>query len=212
MSRTAQIFDVNKPKLWRYTLLSLSILSAACSGCRTTRPILSVDEAPGFITIDILEGGQPEHYWLYQLQPSAGDLHLIKQRTFPDYKHEDMSVAAARSAISPDGNYLACFVRRTQEFDIKDAFSGETRFHWNIWRRDIQGFAWSPNSNSVAILTTTNWPGINPLEFLALFAGHPVAHNTIYLTIVDYKRGDQAEYLIRRNIVSAYTRILAWSR
>jgi hypothetical protein len=49
------------------------------------------------------------------------------------------------------------------------------------------------------------------MELLSAVSGHPVSHDTIFLTIMDARTGTQTQYLIRKDVPSALTRILNWS-
>lgn len=82
---------------------------------------------------------------------------------------------------------------------------------WKPKERGIRGFAWAPNSPSIAILNVSTYVGKMPMELLAALSGHPVPHDTVFLDILDVRTGQVTEYTIRRNVVSSFTRILDWS-
>ena len=82
---------------------------------------------------------------------------------------------------------------------------------WKPKERGIRGFAWSPNSHSVAILNVSSYYGKNPLELIAAFSGHPVPHDKVLLDIVDVRTGVATEYLIRNNVIFFYED-LNWSK
>lgn len=77
--------------------------------------------------------------------------------------------------------------------------------------RGIRGFAWAPNSGSVAILSVSSYIGKRPQELLAALSGHPVPHDTVFLDVFNVRTGQVTEYTIRSNVVSSFTRILNWS-
>ena len=78
-------------------------------------------------------------------------------------------------------------------------------------KREIRGFGWAPNSRSVAFLNSSSRWGKTPMELFSALSGHPVPHDTVFLTILNEGTGQMTEYLIRRDIPSALTRILKWS-
>jgi hypothetical protein len=204
----------------------ISALSFGCSGPESEEhksvklpPIL----APGVISVDVLEAGQPEHYWLYEVRPASGLVQLVRESTFQDYKHEDIpeafqepsgaieACAKNPKARSPDGLYWAyCRGAGSEEFYVSSATSAQTLHVWKPSKR-IAGFAWAPNSNSVAILRASGHLGMSPLELLAFASGHPVNHDTIFLDVLDVRTGKTTEYVVRKNVISAFTRITSWS-
>jgi len=205
--------------------LALIVDLTACSSSRreqpTTQPPFAADVAPGVLSIDILESGTPEHYWQYELRPTIGLVHKIKeQSTDEDMPHVFSQPAGAigscgsrPKASSLDGKYLAyCAVVESDEFFVLDKTTNVTLYHWKPEkRRGVKGFAWAPNSHSVAFLNISERFGMNPLEMFSSLTGHPVPHDTIYLDVLDPRMGKATEYVVRSNVVSAFTRILKWS-
>ena len=194
-------------------------------GSSARQASISSDVAPGTVLIDILEAGHPEHYCQYEVQPTTGIVRIIKETTFPDYSHEDMprtfqepagAIGACEgssnlTATSPDGTYSA----RCTSANSADALqvnSGARVAEWKTHGRGIRGFAWAPNSNSIAILNVSSYYGKSPLELLAALSGHPVPHDKVLLDIFDVQTGQTTEYLVRNNVVSSFTRILRWAR
>ena len=100
---------------------------------------------------------------------------------------------------------------RGQLVTQKSSKSNGAWVRWNT-EKAIRGFAWAPNSSSVSVLTTSGRLGSSPLELLAFASGHPVSHDTVSLSIWDIHTGTATEYLVRKNVVSSFTRILGWSR
>ncbi len=209
--------------------LVLSLEVVGCSSSQTEniahQTALSPDVAPGVVLIDVLEGGQPEHYWQYEVQPTAGLVREVKEERFQDYAHEDIPHAFQKpsgaietctrtpEANSPDGSYLAyCSKFSSDEFFVIDRKTTETLRHWKPSKsRGIRGFAWAPNSRSVAFLNASSYYGKNPLELLSGLSGHPVPHDTVFLDVLDVRTGEVTEYVVRRNVVSSFSRILQWS-
>jgi hypothetical protein len=214
----------NSSLVFRVSALLLISLFVGCSGSQTKGPVqtlLSADVAPGVVLVDVLEGGQPEHYWQYQVRPSTGVVRLVREETFQDYKHRDIPRDFSRptgvietctknpQASSPNGDYLAyCKAGSSSEFYV----THETTQILQDWRseRGIRGFAWAHNSNSVAILTVSSYTGMHPSELLSLLSGHPVPHDSVFLEVLDIRTGKVTEYVVRRNVVSSFTRILSW--
>lgn len=208
-------------------VFALAVAACSNSPATATNPqtVLSADVAPGVILIDILQGGKPEHYWQYEIRPAAGSVRQVADKTFPDSAHEDIpqvfqqpagaieACAETPEANSPDGVYSArCTKLNSDEFFVNNAQTTETLHDWKPkeWR-GIRGFAWAPNSRSVAILNLSEYYGKGPLESLSAAAGHPIPHDTVLLDVLDVGTGKVTEYVVRRNVVYAFTRILAWS-
>jgi hypothetical protein len=202
----------------------LSLVFIGCSVSRTqgvASGAMSVDLAPGSIFVDVLEGGEPEHYWQYQVQPAAGASTMIREESFPTYKERNIprtfsrpagvvSCAQNPTADSPDGEYSAyCNGDGSDEFYIANR-AMQTVQKWTPFK-EIRGFAWAPNSKSIAILTASGHIGIGPRELLSFLSGHPVSHNTVFLDLLDVRSGKITEFVVRRDVVSAFTRILGWS-
>lgn len=208
-------------------VLTLAVVACSNSPATATDPqtVLSADVAPGAILIDILQGGQPEHYWQYEIKPAAGSVRQVADKIFPDSAHEDIphtfeqpagaieACAKTPEANSPDGLYSArCAKLNSDEFFVNHAHTADTLYHWEPKeQRAIRGFAWAPNSSSVAILNLSEHYGKGPLESLSAASGHPVPHDTVLLDVLDVATGKVTEYVVRRNVLSAFTRILAWS-
>jgi hypothetical protein len=173
----------------------------------------------------VSESGQPEHYYQYEVQPATGSVRKVKEERFQDYKHEDIphtfyeptgAIEVCRNtpqASSPDGEYLAyCRPGEADQFFLDDKKTGQNLYHGTLGdRREIRGFGWAPNSRSVAFLNSSSRLGKTPMELFSALSGHPVPHDTVFLTVLNARTGQTTEYLIRRDIPSAFTRILNWS-
>lgn len=222
--------DPTKYALFAGVLIaSIGLVLVGCYSSEKGSRLLDSQTAPGAVTLDILEGGQPEHYWKYQVKPAGGSVHIIEEKTFPDYKHEDIEYTLGvgsgaihgcgrnPQAISPDGKYVAYCTGEQWEFGVKDSASNTVVFRWlsgrNFSGRSIWGFAWAPNSKSVAVLNATGHRGVMPRDLLAFASGHPVSHDTIYLDFIDIAAGRRTEFLIRRDVVDPQiVRLLEWSQ
>jgi hypothetical protein len=209
--------------------IALSIQLIGCSNSRkeerARQTVLSADVAPGAVLIDVLESGRPEHYWQYEVRPATGWSHKIKDEEFQDYKHENVphvfqqpsgaieACAKNPEASSLDGGLLAyCSGSGTDEFFVTYKTTAQMLYHWRPAEpRRIRGFAWAPNSRSVAFLNVSSYWGKNPLELLGGLSGHPVPHDTIFLDVFDVRATTVTEYLIRANVPYSFTRILDWS-
>jgi len=211
-------------------MISAAALASVLSGCShsqktdtTQQTAAAADVAPGTLTIDILEGGRPEHYWQYEVQPGSGAVRIVKDATFSDPQHEDIphtfqqptGAIEAREknpqSVSPDGVFTAsCATTLADELSITETRTGGLLHQWKA-RRKIDGFAWAPNSRSVAILNKSSEIGKNPADLPALAAGHPVPHDTIFLDVLDVRNGTTTEYRLRADVIYSFTRILSWS-
>lgn len=191
---------------------------------------LSGDVAPGVILIDIMgiglsKSGQPEYYYQYEVQPAIGSVRKVKEERFQDYKHENIphtfyeptgAIESCRNdpqSSSPDGQYVAhCRLGEADQFFVDDKKTAQSLYHGTLGdRRGIRGFGWAPSSRSVAFLNSSTRLGKTPTELFSALSGHPVPHDTIFLTILNARTGQTTEYLIRRDVPSASTRILNWS-
>ncbi len=204
--------------------LGLNVLIAGCSGSPTegnSRGRVTTDVAPGIVLVDVLEGGEPEHYWQYQVEPASGTVEIIREEAFEDHTRRNIprnynrpagsiqTCSQNPRADSPSGEYVAyCKSSSSPDFYVENKTSHEL-YHWS--GKGIRGFAWSPNSNSVAILAVSGTVGLRPRELLSLLSGHPVSHDTVFLEILDTRSGRVTEYLVRRDVISPFTRILSWS-
>ena len=217
-----------KSILPKVLFLALTFELIGCSNSRTDpvrQTVLSADVAPGIVLIDVLQSGQPESYWQYEVRPSIGLVRKVKEESFQNYEHEDIphvflqptgaieACARKPESNSLDGEYLAyCTSSGSDEFFVIDKRTGETLYNWKPkeWRR-IRGFAWAPNSHSVAFLNVSSYFGKSPLELLSGLSGHPVPHDTVFLNVLDVRTAKMDEYLVRRDVTSSFTRILNWS-
>jgi hypothetical protein len=206
--------------------LALSFLVIGCGSFQSDgngKISVSPDVAPGVILIDVLEGGQLRPYWQYEVEPATGEVRLVRQEIFQDYRHVAIpetfypptgaieTCGKNPEASSPDANYVAgCRTSGSYEFYVADKKSARTLHQWKP-DKDIRGFGWAPTSNSVAIVSTSGRVGMRPLELLSFLSGHPVNHDTVFLELLDVRTGKRTEFVIRRNVISAFTRILNWS-
>jgi hypothetical protein len=209
-------------------LLAVALLGCSHSGNEppTRQTALGADTAPGTILVDVLESGHPENYWQYEVRPATGSVQKVKQERFEDYAHEDIphifnqpagAIESCRNkpeATSLDERYLAyCTRSGADEFFVIDQKTKEMTYHWKAaeWR-EINGFAWAPNSHSVAFLNMSSYYGKNPIELLSGLTGHPVPHDTIYLDVLDVHNWNTTEYLVRSDVPYSFERILNWSK
>jgi hypothetical protein len=217
------------PLVLRFATALVAAQFLGCSGSRHAdeRSTVAVDIAPGALLIDILEAAHPEHYWQYKVQPSTSTVQVVKETTFADYTHRDLppsfqqpagAIGACAEnpkliAVSSNGTLSArCrTIKDSDELEI-DSVGGSELRKWKPKGRGFRGFAWSPNSRSVAILNVSSYVGMKPRELLAAFSGHPVPHDQIFLDIFDLQTGQTTEFTIRANVVSSFTRILNWSK
>lgn len=203
---------------------ALCFLLTGCSRSKSsTEPVRIA--APGVVLVDVLRGGFPEHYWQYEIRPESGSVHSVREETFQDPSEEDLptsyqkpagafgTCATNPRAVSPDGRYVAyCGDDGPEQFYIVDSTSNKEIQEWKAGERGIRGFAWGPNSRWVAILNRSSHLGYGPLELLSALSGHTVPHDDIFLTFLDIDTGKVTEYVIRKDVISSFTRILKWAR
>ena len=213
--------------------LAIHLLAESCPGQSqpTQQSQMSQEAAPGAIVVDVLDADRPEHYWQYEVRPSTGQVRLTLQREFKDRHTEDIPRTFQQPAgamtscgsvstsglTSPDGKYIAqCtgdHLSKLEGLTLIDTKTSAVVFRWNPteWR-GVQGFAWAPNSKSFAVLNHSEYYGKKPLELLAGASGHPVPHDTEFIDIIDPYSAKVTEYLVRKNVLNAFSRILSWSK
>jgi len=217
----------------QFSILScLSLILSGCGRNQTTsdkQTVLPIDVAPGTLTVDVLESGRPEHYWQYEIRPSRGTVITSKEERFADPNDEDIPTAFLEptgavqncrtkpAAFSPDNQVVArCDssvpAENRDKVVILDAKTERQIYEWapKQWR-GITGFAWAPNSGSLAILKLSSYYRNNPIESLSALSGHPVPHDTIFLDIVGIKTGKLTENRVREDVISSFCRILQWT-
>ena len=108
----------------------------------------------------------------------------------------DMKYSGCRITFSDDGKLIA-FVnsrfpqnKKTVELIIINNENLETILKKKIGeKRGLSDLVWKPDSQVLLILEEKSHFGLNPLELLSAFAGHPVPHNDIYFAYLDVKSG-----------------------
>lgn len=66
----------------------------------------------------------------------------------------------------------------------------------------VADIAWNPSSEYIAVLTYTSRIGLWPWELLPAAAGHPISHDTFYLSIYDLKGTRLSLHKIITNVVN----------
>jgi hypothetical protein len=210
--------------LVRITCLQVMLSLFAChSEPRMPRPMMPPDAAPGHISLEVSSNKQA---WRFVVTPSIGSVvasNLDRQGTSESAPRLQVAPTGeancffqGAAASSPDDRYIAqCeggYPGRNADFRILQTSTKSESYHWDKIGRQILGFVWSPNSQSIAVLTSSQIPGRGPLELLWAYAGHPVPHVTVYL---DFIRADGRfldEYLIMNDVVYGKGRILDWKK
>ena len=212
-------------------LFAIALVAGLCGCGRTADRELKqegVAPADGTIIVDILQSGSPEFYWHYALRPSEGTVARISQQRFASRKEESMprtymqpagAIFACMDrpqAVSPDGAFVATCEGRLNgpnSFIVLERGSSREILRWTPPQyRGFHGFAWSPDSKSVALLNTTEYYGKSPLELLSGLSGHPVPHHTVYVDLFEVRDWRRTEYLVRDEVINAFTRILDWTQ
>jgi hypothetical protein len=182
----------------------------------------------GTIMVDIREAGFPAHYWQYVVRPSDGAVTRVSEQRFRSRQDGSMprtyampagaidSCTGRPEAISPDGKFVAACEaspRDRASFVIIEHSTKKELMRWTPEQyRGIRGFAWSPDSRSVAVLNENEHYGKSPLELLSGLSGHPVPHNTVFVDLFVADEWKFTEYVVRKNVINAFTRILDWKQ
>ena len=129
------------------------------------------------------------------------------------------SCSNARSADSSNGRYVArcedVNVRDTTRqlrgathptFTVTAGYNGPEFFYWRMEQdRRVLGFAWSPDSTAVAVVT--RWYDYTRFWIL----GHAsIPHHSVYLEVTGVD-GLFAQYTLRRDITYAGAALLKWT-
>jgi hypothetical protein len=204
------------------------------------QPPLNLAIAPGVVTVDVLGINKPllpfldapEQYWTFGLQLNTGTLDLKSWETYKSKEEEKLANLEApgghidscknpSAAISRDGQYSV----RCEELKgpggtiLENGFVvTDTSTHADVLRKQldpsrvIQGYAWSPDSQAVAILSSCEQydPSFFGLtEKWQRLSSYP--WHTYYLTVFNVKSGQWGEFTIRRDVPKGWARILGWA-
>jgi hypothetical protein len=220
-------------RAWPLTAV-LAVVVFTLAGCDRTGATGSphqaslVGAASGTIHLDLLADGDPVIYWQYAVAPHDGQVQLIseasfdrdKQRIPTEFDQPTGAIGACWNnpmSVSPNHKYVARCQDETEKsgqfsvvhhdaFIVEDRATGSDTFHWRMEeQRRIRGFSWSPDSSAVSILSLR-------LDYVRLaFLGHmAIPHDSIYLDVIGVDH-QFAEFLVRRDVVHAWTRILKWT-
>ncbi|GLI39317.1 hypothetical protein GHYDROH2_28180 [Geobacter hydrogenophilus] len=105
-------------------------------------------------------------------------------------------------AISPDFHWVALSVgnpdsvinHKHKEISLVSTSDFKEKKRIKLIKgRYVGDLAWRSDSSKLLVLEKTERVGLNPLELLSAFAGHPVPHNSFYLAIFDAIRGEFSE-------------------
>jgi hypothetical protein len=182
----------------------------------------------GTITVDILDAGSPRRYWQYTLRPADGTVTRASEQQFatkqnsaipPGYLKPAGAIFSCTDkpeAKSPDSGFVATCegsLDSARAFVITECSTKKELVRWTPSEyRGIRGFAWAPDSKSVAVLNESEHYGKAPLELLWGLSGHPVPHNTVFVELFQVDDGKRTEYVIRKDVINAFTRILNWNQ
>jgi hypothetical protein len=179
----------------------------------------------GTITVDILAAGR---YWRYTLRPVDGTVTRTSEQQFSTKRNSTippgylkptgaiLSCTDKPEAMSPDGSFVATCegsLNSPKAFVITNRSTKKELLRWAPSEyRDIRGFAWAPDSKSVAVLNESENYGKNPLEILSGLSGHPVPHNNVFVELFVTDGWKHTEYVIRKDVTNASIRILDWKK
>jgi hypothetical protein len=186
----------------------------------------------GTITVDILAAGR---YRQYTLHPVDGTVTRTSEQQFSTKRNSTippgylkptgaiLSCTDKPEAMSPDGRFVATCESslakvaggegRNRALVITDRSTKKELFRWAPSEyRDIGGFAWAPDSKSIAVLNESEHYGKNPLELFLGLSGHPVPHNTVFVELFITDGWKPTEYVIQKDVISPSIRILDWKK
>jgi len=194
------------------------------SGNKATVMHQALAGVQGTITVDILAAGR---YWQYALRPKDGTVTRTSEQQFstkqnstipPGYLKPTGAIVSCTDkpeAMSPDGSFVAtCEGSLTSRaFVITDRSTKKELLRWAPTEyRGIRGFAWAPDSKSIAVLNESEHYGKGPLELLSGLSGHPVPHNTVFVELFVTDGWKPTEYVIQKDVINAFIRILDWKK
>lgn len=204
----------------RIVWLQVVVILFACnSEPGIPRAIAPTNAAPGHISLEISSNKQN---WQFVVTPTAGSLDDLNRPKSSDSSLKSQAPPTGQAdcsfkgsqASSPDDRFIAqCdggYPGKAADFRILQASTKTVTFHWGRIDRQILGFVWSPNSQCIALLTSSQTPGHGPLELLWAYAGHPVPHVTVYLELIRADGIHLNEYVVMSNVVYGEGRILEW--
>lgn len=182
----------------------------------------------GTITVDILTAGSPRRYLQYTLHPLDGTITRISEQKIATKQNSAIPPAYSKpagaifscsdkpEASSPDNSLVATCegsLNSSGTFVIMDRSTKKELLRWTPSEyRGMRGFAWAPDSKSIAVLNESEHYGKRPLELLSGLSGHPVPHNTVFVELFVVEGWDRTEYVIRKDVINAFIRILDWKQ
>lgn len=134
----------------------------------------------------------PWTVWAERNQSEASKIkNVLREKEFfsaiavsPDLHWVALSVGNPDSVIN--GKHVEISLVNT--LDLKEKIRIKLRKD-----RYIGDLAWRPDSTRLFVLEKTDRVGLNPLELISAFAGHPVPHYNFYIGIIDLALGDISE-------------------
>ncbi len=212
--------------LFGTALSGLPLVAVSGQSVRPIQTMASPTSTPEMILIDLSgNGARTDHYWQYQVRPSSGAVELVKEErfkpgsithaphTFKEPAGAIQGCESEPSAASPDGRFIARCTGHSfhdEVISVTNANSLLEAFRWDRKDRSVTGFAWAPDSRSVAILNQSEHYGKDPIGLLAGLSGHPIPHGSVFLNVIDVESGKSREFLIRANVLYPLSRILKW--
>ena len=189
-------------------------------------------DRPGKVLVEVSTGvvhfgasAPGDRYWRYELDPSAGRVvqteagvgELKDSRFETGRRGCDKYGSGTQTVESPNGLFqVQCSGEwRTENarFVVADVVSKKVLFRWApTTLRRVRGFAWSPMSDHVAILSySQRTRRTNLLDFLLAGSGHPPPYVTFYLDLINVTGGVMSEYVLRTDVEFGEGAILDWT-
>ena len=172
-----------------FVALVLSV--AACSKNRTRH------FGAGNVEIGVFSASKPGSSGEVAFEVSLPEGHVTEipyssRDTDPAFGTNARGYSGSAVVSSPNGVYAAGWKEDWRRFALgpRDVFflrntkTGEAVFESKFGDK-IDGFVWSPNSDAVAVLSSSSRASWNPKYWLAALSGHPVQFDKYRLRIID---------------------------
>jgi hypothetical protein len=182
---------------------------------------MSPQAAPGSIVVEVSQPKGAKTYQ-YRVTPSSGQVLQSTnsdlqqgQNKVPHVQVEDAGCTfEGTTKESPNQEFIAhCFsdsIATPRKFIVTNR-AGKLIFEWRSQNPMLLGgFAWSSNSNSVALIASSEEYGRGPLDAFWSFIGHPVPYETFCLEVIDIGSGQVSEYPIRKSVQYGSATIVDW--
>ena len=213
--------------------LPVWVLCIALVGCESHgdkhRVYQAAPEFGGVITVAISEPqGQKYSNYIFEVRPSAGRTDLVKQAVTESAELQvdaastgHISCSSSPRLPSPNGKFVVrCEGPAPGSLSMNEhdyvIFEDRTEHQlqrngiWHVLR--VVGFAWSPDSKSVAVLCASTTPSDRPVDLLARATGSAVPDFDYNLELFSVENDSVSRHLpyIRANSRYGFGAITSW--